>query len=90
VFSRDRGETVKANYFNEVCGNQFDEQIDNCVFQIYCSRHCAQEIASSSLQDPDAAEDSQMITPQMLQNTLREIEYRVYILRATRGSNVEI
>ena len=30
------------------------------------------------------------VTPQMLQNTWREIEYRLDILRATKGAHVEI
>jgi hypothetical protein len=30
------------------------------------------------------------VTPQMLENTCREIEYRLDILRATKGTHVEV
>jgi hypothetical protein len=30
------------------------------------------------------------VTPQMLENTWREIEYHLDILRATKGANVEV
>jgi hypothetical protein len=30
------------------------------------------------------------VTPQMLENTWREIEYRLDILRATKGAHVEV
>jgi hypothetical protein len=30
------------------------------------------------------------VTPQMLENTWREIEYRLDILRATKGTHVEV
>jgi hypothetical protein len=32
----------------------------------------------------------QTVTPQMLENTWREIEYRLDILRATKGAHVEV
>jgi hypothetical protein len=54
VLSPDRVETAK--HFNVSCGNQFDQQVENWVFQIFCSRHCAKKIAASTLQDHDGAE----------------------------------
>jgi hypothetical protein len=30
------------------------------------------------------------VTPQMLENTWREMEYRLEILRATKGAHVEV
>jgi hypothetical protein len=30
------------------------------------------------------------VTLQMLENTWREIEYRLYILRATKGAHIEV
>jgi hypothetical protein len=33
---------------------------------------------------------TETVTPQMLENTWREIEYRLYILRGTKGAHVDV
>jgi hypothetical protein len=38
----------------------------------------------------DVAAAIETVTPQMLENTCREIEYRLDILRATKGAHVEV